>query len=91
LREEFQASIVAGQLKGLRDIYVRTNWFGVVSTVGTSFLANANPLTNRKAHYLSLLARLKPGVTIQQAQAEMSNIASSLRREFIPWVNAPMK
>ena len=40
LREEFQQGIVEERLKGLRDIYVKTNWFGVVSTVGTSFLTS---------------------------------------------------
>jgi ABC-type multidrug transport system fused ATPase/permease subunit len=40
LREEFQEGIVEERLKGLRDIYIKTNWFGVVSTVGTSFLTS---------------------------------------------------
>lgn len=40
LREDFQGGIVEGRLKELRDIYVKTNWFGVVSTVGTSFLTS---------------------------------------------------
>jgi len=40
LREEFQEGIVEGQLRGLRDIYIKTNWFGVISTVGTSFLTS---------------------------------------------------
>ena len=38
LREDFQSGIIDERLKGLRDIYIKTNWFGVVSTVGTSFL-----------------------------------------------------
>ena len=40
LREEFQQGIVEERLRGLRDIYVKTNWFGVISTVGTSFLTS---------------------------------------------------
>ena len=40
LREDFQEGIVTDKLKGLRDIYIRTNWFGVISTVGTSFLTS---------------------------------------------------
>jgi ABC-type multidrug transport system fused ATPase/permease subunit len=40
LREEFQEGIVEERLKGLRDIYIKTNWFGVISTVGTSFLTS---------------------------------------------------
>jgi len=38
LREDFQSGIIDERLIGLRDIYIKTNWFGVVSTVGTSFL-----------------------------------------------------
>ena len=38
MREEFQDEVVGARLQGLRDVYVKTNWFGVVSTVGTSFL-----------------------------------------------------
>jgi len=38
LREDFQSGIIDERLKGLRDIYIKTNWFGVISTVGTSFL-----------------------------------------------------
>lgn len=38
MQEEFQEGIVGEMLKRLRDINIRTNWFGVISTVGTSFL-----------------------------------------------------
>jgi ABC-type multidrug transport system fused ATPase/permease subunit len=38
LREDFQSGIIDERLIGLRDIYIKTNWFGVVSTVGTSFI-----------------------------------------------------
>lgn len=38
LREDFQGEIIDKRLQGLRDIYIKTNWFGVISTVGTSFL-----------------------------------------------------
>jgi ABC-type multidrug transport system fused ATPase/permease subunit len=33
-----QEELAAAQLGGLRDIYVRTNWFGIVSTVGTGLV-----------------------------------------------------
>jgi ABC-type multidrug transport system fused ATPase/permease subunit len=40
LREDFQEGIVTDKLRGLRDIYIKTNWFGVISTVGTSFVTS---------------------------------------------------
>ena len=44
--------------------------------------ANATLLTNRLAHYLFVLGRLKPGVTIQQAQAEMTRISGNLQSQY---------
>lgn len=39
-RHEFQAEIVSGWLKRLRDIYIKTNMFGILSTVGGGFLTS---------------------------------------------------
>ncbi len=44
--------------------------------------ANANLTTNRTAHYLMAVARLKPGVTAQQAQADIQNIAGNLASQY---------
>ncbi|HEU4453944.1 MAG TPA: ABC transporter ATP-binding protein [Longimicrobium sp.] len=37
-REELQERLVAAKLGELRDINVRTNWFGILSTVGTGLV-----------------------------------------------------
>ena len=42
---------------------------------------------NRGRHYLQVLARLKPGVSLGQAQSDMSTIASRLQQQY-PQFNA---
>ena len=39
-------------------------------------------LTNRGSHFLSVVGRLKPGVQIQRAEAELSGIASRLSKQY---------
>jgi putative ABC transport system permease protein len=47
----------------------------------------AGLLRQRKIYYLNVLARLKPSVTVEQAQAEMSALAGRLQEQF-PATNA---
>ena len=37
---------------------------------------------NRRRHYLQVIAKLKPGVTLQQAQTEMTTIATRLEQQY---------
>jgi putative ABC transport system permease protein len=41
------------------------------------------PDTGWSVEYLNVIARMKPGVSIRQAQAEMDSIASDVRRQFL--------
>ncbi len=43
---------------------------------------SAEELTNHGAHYLQVLARLKPGVTVQQATTEVEAIARRISQDF---------
>jgi putative ABC transport system permease protein len=47
-----------------------------------------DPNTGLTTEYLEVLARLRPGVTIRQAQAEMDSIAADLRHQYMPDMDA---
>jgi putative ABC transport system permease protein len=42
----------------------------------------ADEASQRGSHYLEVIARLKPGVTLQKARAEMSTIAARLEKQY---------
>jgi putative ABC transport system permease protein len=45
--------------------------------------AGKEPITNQRgAHFLQVVGRLKPGVTMEQAQAEITAIASRLQQQY---------
>jgi predicted permease len=47
-----------------------------------------DPNSNLTSEYLGVLARMKPGVSVEQAQAEMDAIAADLRRQYMPGMDA---
>ncbi|HEX5887065.1 MAG TPA: ABC transporter permease [Pyrinomonadaceae bacterium] len=49
----------------------------------------AEEAANRNRHYLQVLARLKPGVTLEQAQSEMTTIGARLQQQY-PQSNADL-
>jgi predicted permease len=44
-------------------------------------ISHSSGFDNRRGHYLSVLARLKPGVTCEQAQVDLNRIAGTLTEE----------
>jgi putative ABC transport system permease protein len=46
------------------------------------FAVSAVAATERRSHNYSVIARLKPGVTVQQARAEMTTLAGNLAGEY---------
>src|SRR3989442_67447 len=57
------------------------------SEVWTPMAFDHDELSGRGSHYLNVFARLKPGVTLAAAQAEMDTIAERLRKQY-PDTNA---
>jgi putative ABC transport system permease protein len=53
-----------------------------VSDVWTPAAFTPAELARRGSHFLQCVARLKPGVTLQQAQAEMTIIAQRLEKQY---------
>jgi predicted permease len=47
----------------------------------------ADPNSTNQGHYLSIAARLKPGVTIEQARAEMKLRGEDFRRLYPTWMD----
>jgi predicted permease len=56
--------------------------FWVPASMEETFIAGGYKLENRGAQWIEGFALLKPGVTIQQAQAEMSAVARRLEHDY---------
>ena len=50
--------------------------------VWTPIAFTAEEAANRDRHYLQVVGRLKPGVTLEQAQTEMNTIAARLQQQY---------
>ncbi len=50
--------------------------------IWTPIAFTAEQAADRTTHYLQVLARLKPGITLEQAQTEMSTIAARLQQQY---------
>src|SRR4029078_34751 len=56
--------------------------FWVPASMQTQFDAGVYKLEDRSARWIEGFVRLKPGVTIEQAQAELSAIAARLETDY---------
>src|SRR3954470_9427774 len=57
-------------------------WVPITMVGELSGRRSASMLTSRESVWLVMAARLKPGVSVQQAQAELTGIARALEQEF---------
>lgn len=55
---------------------------GPLNDLWVPLVFNANQLAGRGSHFLSIIGRVKPGVSIQQAQQELSGIAARLSEQY---------
>lgn len=75
-----------------RTIILNSEPCPIVSVMPASFVANpqaeiwiplqAEPNSANQGHYLAIAARLKPGVSVEQAQAEMHTVGERFRRLY---------
>ena len=66
-----------------RDVQIWANPVNIVPEVfSTSADWERKLSTDHGTHYLNLIARLKPGVTVQQAEADMNGIFATLHKKY---------
>ena len=71
------------QYANQKDVQI---WVNPVNTVPEVFSASADwerkLSTNHETHYLNLIARLKPGVTVERAEADVNGIFATLHQKY---------
>jgi predicted permease len=79
-----QATIVGVVPKQFQGVLALTEMDMYMPLSNGAFLEQAatNPATDRNARILSVLARLKPGISFSQAQASVDVIASRLAKQY---------
>lgn len=80
-----------------RTITLNGEPYPVVGIIGASFVADppadvwiplqADPNSTNQGHYLLIAARLKPGVTVEQARGEMKLLGEQFRRLNPKWMD----
>jgi len=77
IRLDSESFTVVGVVANITDLAELPNETEVWIPISHSF-----GFDNRRGHYLGVLARLKPGVTREQAQANLDRIASALAAQY---------
>ena len=80
-----------------KSIILNGDAYPVVGLMPDSFVADppaevwiplqADPNSTNQGHYLAVAARLKPGVTLEQARAEMKLVGEQFRRANPKWMD----
>ncbi|MCI0490306.1 MAG: ABC transporter permease, partial [Blastocatellia bacterium] len=72
------------QVLETNDIYIPMMMQALVRPPRAAFSGDMNPdlLSRRRSRWLDIMGRLKPGHTIEQAQAELSTIAAQLEQGY---------
>jgi len=70
---------VVGVLPKTPDLPATDNWH---DQLWVPIAFSSEEAADRGSHYLGVVARLKPGVSLQQAQAEMDTIAARLAKQY---------
>src|SRR5262249_21178839 len=72
-RKKYTVIGVMGPSFQFRESYV---------SVWVPMAATAEEASNRSSHYLEVVARMKPGVTLAQAQDDIASIQARISRDF---------